>query len=68
MRLWDFVLDYVVDIMNVTVNYSKYADGRVPLEIITGITPDITEYLDFTIYFWVYYRTDGGLGTNSIGR
>ena len=68
MRLWDFVLDYVVDIMNVTVNYSKYADGRVPLEIITGITPDITEYLDFTIYCWVYYRTDGGLGTNSIGR
>ena len=25
MRLWDFVLDYVVDITNVTVNYSKYS-------------------------------------------
>ena len=45
MRLWDFVLDYVVDVMNVTVNYSKYSNGRVPLEIITGITPDISEYL-----------------------
>ena len=43
MRLWDFVLDYVVDIMNVTVNYSKHSDGRVPLEMITDITPDITE-------------------------
>lgn len=68
MRLWDFVLDYVVDIMNVTVNYSKYSSGRVPLEIITGITPDISEYMDFTIYCWVFFRTDGGLGTNEIGR
>ena len=68
MRLWCFVLQYVVDIMNLTVNYSRYSNGRVPLEIITGITPDITEYLDFTIYGWVYYRTDGGLGINEIGR
>ena len=58
MRLWDFVLDYVVDIMCLTVNYSKYSDGRVPLEIITGITPDISEYLDFTIYCWVWFRTE----------
>ena len=68
MRLWDFVLDYVVDIMNVTVNYSRYSDGRVPLEIITGITADISEYLDFTIYGWVFYRTDARLGVNHIGR
>ena len=67
-RLWDFVLDYVVDTMNITANYSRYSDGRVPLEVITGITPDITEYMDFTIYGWVYYRTDGALGTNEIGR
>src|SRR5210317_309608 len=67
-RLWCFVLDYVVDVSNVTVNYSKYSDGRVPIEIITGITPDISEYLDFTIYCWVYYRSDGGLGENYIGR
>ena len=49
MRLWDFVLDYVVDIADVTVNYSKYSDGRVPLEILTGVTPEISEYLDFTV-------------------
>ena len=67
-RLWDFILDYVVDTMNITANYSRYSDGRVPLEVITGITPDITEYMDFTIYGWVYYRTDGGLGVNEIGR
>ncbi|CAJ1968157.1 unnamed protein product [Cylindrotheca closterium] len=36
-RLWDFVLDYVVDTMNITANYSRYSDGRVPLEVITGL-------------------------------
>ncbi|CAJ1943873.1 unnamed protein product [Cylindrotheca closterium] len=45
-RLWDFVLDYVVDTMNITANYSRHSDGQVPLEVITGITPDITEYMD----------------------
>ena len=54
-RVWDFVLDYVVDIMNITANYSKYLDRRVPMEVITGIIPDITEYLDFCIHGWIHY-------------
>ena len=28
----------------------RYAKGHTPLEIITGETPDITEYLDFGFY------------------
>lgn len=68
MRLWDFVLDYTVELMNVTVNGSKYSQGRVPLEIITGITPDISEWLDFHIYQWVHYKTNAGLGPQEIGR
>jgi len=67
-RQWDFVLDYVMVTMNVTINYSRYYDGRVPLEVVTGVTPNITEYLDFDIYGWVFFRTEGGLGTNEIGR
>ena len=57
-----------MDLMNITMNYTRYADGRVPLEVITGITPDIKEFLDFIIYDWVFYRSDGGLGVNGIGR
>lgn len=68
MRLWDYVLDYVLETMNITVNSSRYADGRTPLEIITGITPDITEYLDFTIYDWVHFRMNAGLGESELGR
>ena len=40
---------------------SKYAEGRTPLEIITGETPDISEYIDFDFYDWVLYRSNAGL-------
>lgn len=67
-RLWCFQLEYVLDIMRVTVTSSKYAEGRTPLEIITGITPDISEYLDFPFYSWVWFRTNAGLGIRTLGR
>jgi len=67
-RLRGFVLDYVMETMNITVNYSRYSDERVPIKVVTGVTPDITEYLDFHIYGWVFFDTEGGLGTNEIGR
>ena len=47
---------------------SHYAKGRTPLEIITGETPDISEYLDFGFYDWVVYRNNAGLGELSLGR
>ena len=68
MHLWDFVLDYVIEIMNVTVNGLTYSNARTPLEIITGVTPDISELLDFAIYDWVYFKSNAGLGPRQIGR
>ena len=41
---------------------------KTPLEIITGDTPDISEYLDFSFYDWVTYRANLGLGENSLGK
>jgi hypothetical protein len=67
-RLWDFGLDWICEVSNVTVNSSRYSNGRTPLEIITGITPDITEYLDFGFYDWVLFRNNAGLGTSELGR
>ena len=67
-RLWDFGVEYVCEIGNITSNLSRYSKGRTPLEIITGETPDISEYLDFAFYDWVYYRTNAGLGPVEIGR
>jgi len=61
-RLWDFVLAWVFETGNVTVSSSRYANGRTPLEHLTGETPDITEYLDFSPYEWVTYKQNACLG------
>ena len=66
--LWDFVLDWICEIDNMTVNSSRYTNGRTPLDIITGITPDITEYLDFGFYDWVVFKQNAGVDTPKIGR
>ena len=34
------------------------------MEQITGETPDISEYLDFGFYNWVWYKDNAGLGEN----
>ena len=67
-RLWDYGLVWICETGNLTVSSSRYAKGRTALEIITGETPDISEYLDFSFYDWITYRTDAGMGELSLGR
>lgn len=67
-RLWDFGIEYICETANLTMNTSRYSKERVPLECITGETPDISEYIDFGFYDWVLFRTNAGLGTAEIGR
>ena len=38
------------------------------MEIITGETPDLSEYLDFGFYDWVTYRNNAGLGVPQVGQ
>ena len=52
-RLHNCATSWVCETGNVTVSSLKYAKGRTPLEILTGETPDTTEYLDFGFYDWV---------------
>lgn len=67
-RLWCFGIEYISETQCFTVNSSKYSNQRTPMEIITGETPDISEYLDFGFYDWVWYRTNAGLAPAEIGR
>ena len=70
-RLWDYGFAWVCETDNICANLSRYADGWTPLEIITGETPDISEYLDFDFYDccyteasmqdWVRSKLPGGL-------
>ena len=67
-RFWDYLIVWVCETGNISVSSSRYAEGRTPIEIITGETPDISEYIDFCFYDWITYRTNAGLGPLSIGR
>ena len=51
-RLWDYGLTYVAEIMCRTV---RAGSDRTPYEILTGDTPDISEFIDFDFYDWVWY-------------
>ena len=67
-RIWDYGLVWVSETGNLTVSGSRYAHGRTGLEIMTGETPDISEYIDFGFYDWVTCRANAGLGELSHGK
>ena len=52
-RLWDYAIVWVCEIMSLTANSVFSLEGRAPIEQITGETPDISEYLDFSFYDWL---------------
>lgn len=67
-RLWDHGLIWICETGNLTVSSSRYANGRPALEIITGESCDISEYLDFSFYDWVIYHPNAGLGEMKLGK
>ena len=67
-RLWDYGLQWACDIQNRTSNTARGLDGRCPLERVSGESVDISEYLDFGFYDWVWYRDNAGLGVTKLGR
>jgi hypothetical protein len=68
LRLWDYGMRWVTEIMCRTTNSIYSLAGRTPLEAITGETPDISEYLDFGFYDYVWYKDNAGFGPNEVGR
>ena len=54
--------------MQLTVRTAGKLQGRTLLELLTGETPDISEYLDFGWYDRVWYKEDAGLGETKLGR
>jgi hypothetical protein len=67
-RLWDYGLVWACEVMSLTSNSSFSLDGRMPMEQLTSETPNISEYLDFGFYDWIWYKDNAGLGENHIGR
>ena len=54
-QLWDFCTLYTTDLRNRIVRPLRQQHGRTPYEILTGNTPDISEFLEFEWYQPVWY-------------
>ena len=54
--LWDYCMIYVSELRSVTAHPYYSLQGHTPYEIITGNTPDISEYLEFAWYESVWYN------------
>ena len=67
-RLWDFGFKWVCEIMCRTSNTVHALGGRTPIEHITGDTPDISEYVDFRFYDFVWFKGNAGFDETELGR
>ena len=67
-RLWDYGIKWVCEVMQCTASTSGDLSGRTALEQLTGETPEISEYLDFTFYDWCWYNDNAGLGETKLGQ
>ena len=67
-RLWDYGIKWVFEVIQCTASTSRDLSGQTALEQLTGETPEISEYLDFTFYDWCWYNDNAGLGETKLGR
>ena len=66
--LWNYGLPHFARLMSLTATNANEMNGRTPLEKVTGETPDISQYLDFGWYDWVWYKENAGLDVPRLGR
>ena len=67
-QLWDYGLRWISEISSLTYTTAGSLGGTIPLEQVTGETPDISEYLDFSIYDPVWFKDNAGLSPFEPGR
>jgi hypothetical protein len=69
-RLWDFCVQHTAELWCLTAQPLYSLHGCTPYELVTGNTPDISEYIAFSWYQPVYYydRTNFREERELIGR
>ena len=66
--LWDYCWVYVSELRSLTAANNIYLDGQTPFANVMGYTPDISEFLTFGWYDWVWYHDPTNLDKPEIGR
>ena len=63
-------MDYPIlpNLCKKTASNAANLQGQTPLGALTAKTPDISQYLDFGWYDWIWYRTNAGLDVPKLGR
>ena len=59
-QLWDYGIKWVCEVMQCTASTSWDLCTRNVLEQLTGETPEISEYLDFTFYDRCWFNDNAG--------
>ena len=54
--------------MQRTASSAGNLHARTSLEKVTGETPEISDYVDFSFYDWCWYKENAGMGETKIGR
>ena len=55
MRLWCYAMEYYSDLYSLTVPGMYRNKGRTGYELVFGLTPDISEYVEFQFYDYCWY-------------
>ena len=54
--------------MQITALFASDLQVRTPLEVLTGETPYISQFLDFGFYDRVWFKEDSGIGDTKLRR
>ena len=68
VRLWDYCWEYTAALTSLTASDNVRLDGVTPYEHIHGSTPNITEYIYFKWFQWVWYHDPVDPNTQLLGR
>ena len=65
--IWAYGIPHFAKLMQLTASNAARLEGRTPLGALTGETPDISQYLDFGWYDWVWFKENAGLDVPRLG-
>lgn len=68
VRLWDYCWEYISSIISLTASNHLLLDSVTPSEKVFGFTPNISEYISFHWYQWVWYHNTSSPEKVKLGR
>ena len=68
VRLWDYCWEYMSSLLSLTATDSILLDGVTPHEKVLGHTPNISEYLSFSWFDWIWYHEPNDPDKILLGR